>query len=119
MRKPVDDIHISHLYFTNRDKDMHNEIVFEKMPGQTFILEAKDYKHSTCSKKIQLPKIAKDTAGLRKIIKLKRSMLIEICSGSLNILDGLVNGAEATFMDVTNVKGEKIMWVQFANNKIG
>ena len=78
---------------------MHNEIVFEKMPGQTFILEAKDYKHSTCSKIIQLPKNAKDTAGLHKTIKLKRSMLIEICSG--------------------NLKGEEIMWVQFANNKTG
>ena len=90
---------------------MHNKIVFEKMPGQTLILEAKDYKHSTCSKIIQLPKNAKDTAGLHKTIKLKRSMLIEICSGNLDILDGLVNGAEATFMDVTNLKGEEIMWV--------
>ena len=82
MRNPVHDSHIAHLYFTNEDKDKHNEKFFQQIEGQTFILEAKDYKHSACNKKIQIPKNAKDTAGLQSTIKLKISMVIEICSGN-------------------------------------
>ena len=118
-RKPINNTHVAHLYFTNQAKNKHNNKIFEKTLGQTYILQAKDYKHSTCSKRVQIPKNAKDTTGLHQIIKLKISMVIEICSGKLDILDSLVNGVEAICMGVTTKGHEEVIWVKFKDARIG
>ena len=118
MRIPIHDKDIAHLYFTNEDKDKHNEKNFQETLGQIFILEAQDYRHSSCSTKIQIPTNAKDTAGLHTTLKLKPSMIIEICSGNLDILDGLVNGAEGNFMGLIEPQSD-IIWIQFKDRRIG
>ena len=118
-RKPVHDLDIAHLYFTNEKKDKHNEKVFEKTIGETYILEAKDCRHATCNKKIQIPNNPKETAGLHQTLKLKISMLIEICSENLDVYDGLVNGAEAIFMGVTKIGLEEVIWLKFTDVKTG
>ena len=87
--------------------------------GKTFILQAKDYRHSTCSKKIQILTNANDTAGLHHTIKIKTSMVIEICWSNLDILDGLVNEAEATCMGMTTLGHEEVIWVEFKDSKKG
>ena len=80
--KPLHDTHIAHLYFTNEDKDKHNKKVFQQILGQTYILEAKDYKNLTCNKSSQIPKMHKKTARLHQKIKLKIYMIVEICSSN-------------------------------------
>lgn len=46
-------------------------------------------------------------------------MVIELCAGNLDILDGLVNGAEAIFWNSNLELTNPIVWVQFLSPQIG
>lgn len=116
-QKPTHELIIAHLYFTNEEKDKHNDLVFEKTTGETYILEAKDCKHLTCSKRIEIPKNTKEAAGLHRTLKFKISMLVEICFDNLDILDGLVKRVEARFISVMKTRQEEILWLEFKDVK--
>ena len=46
-------------------------------------------------------------------------MAVELCAGNQNVPDGLVNGADGTFMDSTLANNNKVVWIQFPNPAIG
>lgn len=46
-------------------------------------------------------------------------MIVELCDGNLDILDGLVNGVEAMFCNSTLELRDPIIWVQFLSPQIG
>jgi len=46
-------------------------------------------------------------------------MLVELCVGNYDTLDGLVNGADGTFKDFTQTFSTSFIWTKFYNSKIG
>jgi hypothetical protein len=41
-----------------------------------------------------------------------------LCARNYDTLDGLVNGADGTFKDITHISWKSFIWIQFYNSKI-
>ena len=107
------------LYYTNQDKDEHNECVYRETQGEPFILVCTDTRHKTCNKNIRIPLDTQKTVNLHHTLCLKSNIAIEICAGNHDIPDGLVNGADGIFMGATITPTIQVVWIQFNDKKIG
>ena len=118
-KRPENILQTSYLFFKNTDKDKHNNEIFNRIPTLPHIIQCIDKRHKTCSKKIKIPLSPKDTGDLHTCLLLKPTMLVELCAGNIDILDGLVNGADGVFQTADTITTPPIVWIQFSSKKIG
>jgi hypothetical protein len=117
-RSPPSDMTFPHLFYTNVLADAHNKHVFDNTLGETYKFVAQDVPSETCPPSYKLSDKANLTGGLHAEILLKKDMLVELCAGNHVTHDGLVNGADGIFKDLTSTP-ESLVWIDFGSPRIG
>jgi hypothetical protein len=97
----------------------HNENVFTKTLGPTFIFKAMDINHQSCPPTYKLLNDLNKIVGLHSTIHIKGDMLVELCANNYVTFDGLVNGVDGIFKASTRYCEKTIIWIMFYNSKIG
>ncbi len=110
---------IPYLFYRNKLVQKHNENVFTKTLGPTFIFKAMDINHQSCPPTYKLLNDLNKIVGLHSTIHIKGDMLVELCANNYVTFDGLVNGVDGIFKASTRYCEKTIIWIMFYNSKIG
>ncbi len=105
---------LSYLFYTNV-QTMHDKNVFWNILGETFTFLACDVLVETCPFHCKLSNLPSITIGLHYKILVKKKMLVELCEGDYETLDGFMNGAKEIFEDFAKTISKKLIWIYFHN----
>ncbi len=100
-RQPPNNFIMPYLFYTNKLVQKHNENVFTNTFGPTFIFQAMDINHHSCSPSYKFSNDSSKTTSLHSTIHINIYMLVELCASKYATSYGLVNGVDGIFKTST------------------
>ena len=129
---PESDTHLYHntvhLYPTNNDVEVHNNIIYHTSPESKIEVHAVDSILGDLTKEVksqlQIPTDPSRTCGLHTTVRLTINLPYDITC-NVDVDDGITNGSECTLkmidyrQNTTSTTNPSILWVYFKDRQIG